>query len=136
MQHVDHLDHATCQKHEYAEDLSSRRDHGDALALHKSMPEDAPQNREHSSHAAQAFMAHALAGAAAGMAETAVMYPIDTIKTRVQVVSWLALYTSLYILGLCVMHLPGTIDLPLDLQLTLHKYDANMRIFDCRRGTE
>ena len=39
------------------------------------------------SHVAQAFMAHAMAGAAAGMAETAVMYPVDTIKTRLQVIS-------------------------------------------------
>ena len=36
---------------------------------------------------AQAFLVHALAGAAAGMAETAVMYPVDTIKTRLQVTS-------------------------------------------------
>ncbi len=38
-----------------------------------------------SSTATQTFMAHAVAGAAAGMAETVVMYPIDTIKTRLQV---------------------------------------------------
>lgn len=31
------------------------------------------------------FLAHSLAGAAAGMAETAAMYPLDTIKTRMQV---------------------------------------------------
>ena len=30
------------------------------------------------------FLAHSLAGAAAGMAETAAMYPLDTIKTRMQ----------------------------------------------------
>lgn len=30
------------------------------------------------------FLAHSLAGAAAGMAETAVMYPLDTVKTRMQ----------------------------------------------------
>lgn len=30
------------------------------------------------------FFAHSLAGAAAGMAETAAMYPLDTIKTRMQ----------------------------------------------------
>ena len=39
---------------------------------------------EHSSTATQAFMAHAVAGSAAGMAETVVMYPVDTIKTRLQ----------------------------------------------------
>ena len=40
---------------------------------------------EDSSTAAQTFMAHAVAGSAAGMAETVVMYPVDTIKTRLQV---------------------------------------------------
>jgi hypothetical protein len=31
------------------------------------------------------FLAHSLAGAAAGMSETAAMYPLDTLKTRMQV---------------------------------------------------
>jgi len=44
------------------------------------------QSRHQPRHAAQAFMAHALAGAAAGVSETAVMYPVDTIKTRLQAV--------------------------------------------------
>ena len=40
---------------------------------------------ENASAATQTFMAHAVAGSAAGMAETVVMYPVDTIKTRLQV---------------------------------------------------
>lgn len=39
---------------------------------------------KHPVNAAQTFTSHASAGAAAGMAETAAMYPVDTIKTRLQ----------------------------------------------------
>ena len=72
-----------------------------------SMPDDALRNRGIPNHAAQAFMAHALAGAAAGMAETAVMYPVDTIKTRLQVRDPPALVLGrapALLSGLCVMH--------------------------------
>lgn len=46
--------------------------------------EDTPAIRDGS------FISHSLAGAAAGMAETAAMYPLDTIKTRMQACTYLA----------------------------------------------
>ncbi len=62
------------------------------------------QRHDQSSHVAQAFMAHALAGAAAGMAETAVMYPLDTIKTRLQVKYIDICQQNPWCLPGCVMH--------------------------------
>ena len=68
---------------------------------------DSVDGLEYSSTATQTFIAHAVAGSAAGIAETAVMYPVDTIKTRLQVKSAKttrrALITSAPKLGLCVM---------------------------------
>ena len=80
-------------------------DDGELLDVHMSTPDHAHQSPGYPNHAAQAFMAHALAGAAAGMAETAVMYPVDTIKTRLQVIFKPAPCKSpTFVPGLYVMH--------------------------------
>ena len=78
--------------------------------IHMLMPNHAHQSPEYPNHAAQALMAHTLAGAAAGMAETAVMYPVDTIKPRLQVIFKPAPCKSLVRCGLplCRLQSPQT----------------------------
>lgn len=61
----------------------------------------AGQRQTEQPHGPKTFMLHALAGAAAGMAETATMFPVDTIKTRLQVIVYAAAAMSLGNLGLC-----------------------------------